>query len=80
MILVKAFAAICKRGRDGPPPAIGAGPGEAMCVATDRGFGTLSSSLIALETQMAPNARRIWLFSDGAPDSTPYLPVITART
>jgi len=58
----------------------GAGPGEAMCIATDRGFGTLSSSLIALETLMAPNSRRIWRFSNGPPGSTPYLPVVTTRT
>jgi len=53
----------------------GAGPGEAMCIVTDRGFGTLSGSLIALETMMVPKSRKIWLFSAGAPDSTPFRPV-----
>ncbi|MDA1326210.1 MAG: NRDE family protein [Proteobacteria bacterium] len=42
----------------------GAGPSEAMRVTSDRGFGTLSSSLIALETQSVTNYRKIWRFSD----------------
>jgi hypothetical protein len=41
----------------------GADPAEAMCVVTDRGFGTLSSSLIALESPGTSNARKIWQFS-----------------
>jgi hypothetical protein len=40
-----------------------AGPTEAMCVVTDRGFGTLSSSVLALESPDTPNARKIWQFS-----------------
>lgn len=55
----------------------GAGTGEAMCIATDRGFGTLSSSLIALESMTAPKSRKIWRFSTGSPDSTRFLPVAT---
>ena len=40
-----------------------AGAAEAMCVTTDRGFGTLSTSLIALESPDQSNAQRIWQFS-----------------
>jgi len=42
----------------------GSGPSEAMRVTSDRGFGTLSSSLIALETPSVTNLRKIWRFSD----------------
>lgn len=42
--------------------ADGASAAEAMCVATDRGFGTLSSSLIALESSSVTDPRRIWRF------------------
>jgi len=41
----------------------GSGPSEAMLITTDRGFGTLSSSLIALESPSIENARKIWRFS-----------------
>lgn len=41
-----------------------AGPAEAMLVETDRGFGTLSSSLIALEAPAEGETRQIWRFSD----------------
>lgn len=41
-----------------------ASPSEAMRVTSDRGFGTLSSSLIALETPSVTNHRKIWRFSD----------------
>ena len=46
-------------------------PDEAMCVESEHGFGTVSSSLIALPTP-APGARPIWLFSAGQPDRNPY--------
>lgn len=46
-------------------------PYAAMTVGSDSGFGTVSSSLIAL-----PNPRRaakpVWLFAPGPPDRTPY--------
>ena len=42
----------------------GSGPSEAMHVTSDRGFGTLSSSLIALETPSVTNSRKIWRFSN----------------
>ena len=53
-----------------------AGPAAAMCVVTDEGFETVSSSLIALPDRTAANARRpIWLFAPGRPDRTAYAPV-----
>ncbi len=55
-----------------------AGPSGAMCIVTDYGYGTVSSSLIALaspEQLIARQARDIWLFANGRPDITPYEPV-----
>ena len=51
----------------------GAGPGGAMNVVTDRGFGTVSSSLMALPA--AGRAR--WLFAAGRPGEADYLPVLS---
>jgi uncharacterized protein with NRDE domain len=51
-----------------------AGPGGAMRITTDTGFGTVSSALIALPADghdMAP----IWLFAPGPPGVAPYVPV-----
>ncbi|MBM3486135.1 MAG: NRDE family protein [Alphaproteobacteria bacterium] len=53
----------------------GEGPGEAMTIETDHGFGTLSSSLIALPSIERVGATPIWRFAAGRPDRTPYLPV-----
>lgn len=49
----------------------GSSASEAMLVETDRGFGTLSSSLIALEAPTDGKPRKIWRFSDapGTPKS-----------
>ena len=52
-----------------------AGPDGAMTIVTERGFGTVSSSLIALPSGAAqgPVARRpIWLYAPGRPDRTSY--------
>ncbi len=51
-----------------------AGPKGAMCFMTENGFGTTSSSLMALP---APHRLRwpIWLFADGPPDRADYKPV-----
>lgn len=57
----------------------GAGRGEAMCIATDRGFGTLSSSLIALETMTVPKSRKIWRFCAGSPDSAEFRTIATSE-
>jgi hypothetical protein len=45
-----------------------AGPGGAMCVVTDVGFGTVSSSLIALPgAARARTEKPVWLFAPGRP-------------
>jgi hypothetical protein len=50
-----------------------------MTIATDMGFGTVSSSLIALpalpERAGPAVPRPVWLFAPGPPDETPYEPV-----
>jgi hypothetical protein len=46
-----------------------------MCVVTARGFGTSSSSLIALPSPQQLGVRPIWLFAPGRPDETPFRPV-----
>ena len=52
-----------------------AGPLADMCVETEVGFGTLSSSLIALPSPQAEAQTPIWLFAAGPPDRTAYAPV-----
>ena len=51
----------------------GGGPTDAMAIVTDFGFGTSSSSLIALPG-LEPDARRrpIWRFCAGLPGERPY--------
>lgn len=49
--------------------------GEAMLIQTDRGFGTLSTSLIALETPERYNARKIWRFLDRSAKPATYFDV-----
>lgn len=55
------------------------GPGAAMTVVTDGGFGTTSSALIALPAPPrdldAPAQRSTWLFAAGRPDVTEFEPV-----
>ncbi len=53
----------------------GAGPEEAMNVVTDFGFGTLSSSLIALPAMHRDNRRPVWRFAAGPPDQAEWRPV-----
>ncbi|MBT5048803.1 MAG: hypothetical protein HOM58_09895 [Rhodospirillaceae bacterium] len=50
----------------------GAESSEAMLVETDRGFGTLSSSLIALGAPSDGKAPRIWRFSDNPGQSNSF--------
>lgn len=55
-----------------------AGPSGAMCIVTDYGYGTASSSLIALaspEAKLQGGARDIWLFANGCPDGQAFEPV-----
>jgi uncharacterized protein with NRDE domain len=58
--------------RDG---AADAGPGGTMTIETDFGFGTTSSSLIALPASPAAGRGPVWLFAAGRPDRTDYAPV-----
>jgi hypothetical protein len=52
----------------------GAGPGGAMRITTDTGFGTVSSTLIALPAN-GRNMAPIWLFAPGPPGVASYAPV-----
>jgi uncharacterized protein with NRDE domain len=55
--------------------AVADGPAEAMCVVTDRGYGTVSSSLIALPSIERAAARPVWLFTAGRPGEATFEPV-----
>lgn len=55
--------------RDHDPAA---GPGGAMCVIGDNGFGTVSSSLLALPAPGEAAGRGRWLHADGRPGEAPY--------
>jgi uncharacterized protein with NRDE domain len=55
-----------------------AGPSGAMCIVTDYGYGTGSSSLIALaspEAIEAEKCKNIWMFAEGCPDRELHEPV-----
>ena len=53
----------------------GTNAGEAMNIFTDRGFGTLSSALIALPSLDRDGAKPIWLFAPGRPGETSFAPI-----
>ncbi|MGE0095403.1 MAG: NRDE family protein [Alphaproteobacteria bacterium] len=55
--------------------ADGGGEDGAMTIVTERGFGTVSSSLIALPAAGAERRRTIWLYAAGRPDRARYEPV-----
>lgn len=55
-------------------------PREAMCIVTDRGYGTVSSTLVALPSADRPELDAIWRFAPGRPDTTPYEHVILSQT
>lgn len=55
--------------------AAGAGPESALNVVTDRGFGTVSSSLLALPATRRMDLQPVWLFAVGRPDLMTYEPV-----
>lgn len=48
---------------------------NAMTVVTDWGYGTVSSSLIAVPAPDGSDRRPLWLFAAGRPDDTDYTPV-----
>lgn len=47
-------------------------PREAMCIVTDKGYGTVSSTLMALPSANHPNRKRVWKFANGRPDEQPF--------
>ena len=55
--------------------AVADGPTETMCVVTDRGYGTVSSSLIALPAIERLGEKPRWLFAPGRPDEAEFAPV-----
>lgn len=54
----------------------GAGPSAAMTIATESGFGTVSSSLIALSARPRSEVKPVWLFAAGPPDRFPFEPIV----
>lgn len=55
--------------RQGPTGAV---PHEAMCYRTPGGFGTVSSSLLALPARRFEPRHPIWKFAAGPPDMVPW--------
>jgi uncharacterized protein with NRDE domain len=53
----------------------GADSGGAMNISTDYGFGTVSSSLLALPDPTLAGVRPVWKFCPGRPGSQPYAAV-----
>ncbi|MBT3932112.1 MAG: hypothetical protein HOL07_11940 [Rhodospirillaceae bacterium] len=51
-------------------------PRETMCIVTDKGYGTVSSTLVALPSAERPDVDAVWHFAPGRPDATPYEHVI----
>ncbi len=51
------------------------GPTEAMCIVTDQGYGTVSSSLIALPAPEHAESGHVWRFAPGRPGDHPYTQV-----
>ncbi|MSO91796.1 MAG: hypothetical protein EXQ86_00160 [Rhodospirillales bacterium] len=52
----------------------GNGPEGAMTVVTDSGFGTVSSSIVALPRRFE-GKKPVWLFCPGRPSAAPFAPV-----
>lgn len=50
-------------------------PRETMCIVTDKGYGTVSSTLIALPSADHPDRKRVWKFANGRPDEHDFEPV-----
>lgn len=51
-------------------------PRNAVCFMTERGFGTTSSSLLALPAiANSHTVAPVWLFAAGAPDQAPFEPI-----
>jgi hypothetical protein len=56
------------------------GPDGAMTILTDRGYGTVSSSLVALPAPNMTGAKPIFLFAAGRPGEADYVSLATAAT
>lgn len=54
---------------------VDAGPDDAMNIVTDRGFGTVCSTLLAIRADVDGTTRTKWLFAAGRPDEAPFAPV-----
>ncbi len=54
---------------------VDAGPGGAMLVMTDTGFGTVCSSLLAVPSKAPDAPPPVWQFAAGRPGEVPFLPV-----
>jgi uncharacterized protein with NRDE domain len=52
------------------PAPSGRDPSEGLCIRRPDGYGTVSSSLIAIPAD--PGAKPVWLHADGAPDRTDF--------
>lgn len=61
------------KSRDTAP---GHGPEQAMNISTDWGFGTRSSSLIALAKPQNPPKAPLWRFCHGAPDTDRWTDIV----
>ena len=47
-------------------------PNQSMCIVTETGYGTVSSSIIAFPSQELLNAKCKWRFCSGRPDKNPF--------
>lgn len=47
-------------------------PRETMCIVTDKGYGTVSSTMMALPSANHPDRKRVWKFANGRPDEQPF--------
>ena len=69
-------AILASRGQDAEENSRENADEYAMCVVTERGFGTSSSSLIALPSRDRAGVRPRWLFAKGRPGEAPFLPIV----
>ncbi|MBT5415742.1 MAG: hypothetical protein HOH66_12450 [Rhodospirillaceae bacterium] len=53
----------------------GEGVEDAVLIDTAAGFGTVSSSLLALPAAGRTDAGPVWLYAEGAPDRSAYIPL-----
>ena len=52
-----------------------AGAAGAMCIVTPGGFGTVSSSIIALPAPGSQPGKPVWRFAPGRPGEVPFEPI-----